>query len=448
MIRLAAAIVLGLVAAFTYEAVRGRDIPAPNDLRVAARQFVEHLVAGEYAVAVKTFDARMTRAMPPEKIRKAWQSLPLKVGPLREIVGVRMEKAGPLDIAVVTCRFEKSLLDVKIVYNAKRKVSGLRFAPSAPAASPLPPDEDSKSLTEQEVTVGSGAWVLPGTVTVPVGDGPFPAVVLVHGSGPHDRDETLGPNKPFRDLARGLATRGVAVLRYEKRTKHHQLKMATVANSITVKEETIDDAVAAVATLRATEKIDTDRIFVLGHSLGGMVMPRIAEHANAVAGYLIFAGTSRPFEDVLLEQMRYVLAIDGQTSESEAKTLKQLEVKVARVKSSELTKETPSSELPLGVPASYWLDLRGYDPSAAAAELEKPLLILQGGRDYQVTMDDFGRWKQALVGKKNVDFLLYPKGNHLFIEGEDKCTPAEYAKAGHVAETVVDDIAIWIKEQQ
>ncbi len=412
--------------------------------RAHARQFVEQLNAGQYDQAVKSFDATMTGAMTADQLRDAWQALPPKAGDFHEIVSVSLAKKGKYDIAVVTCRFEKGQLDVKVVYDPEGKVSGLWFSPTTPPESPPPPYANPKSYTEKEVTVGSGWWALPGTLTVPVGEGPFPGVVLVHGSGPNDRDETIGPNKPFRDLALGLATKGVAVLRYEKRTKHHQLKMALVANSITVKEETVDDAVAAVATLRAAERIDTKKIFVLGHSLGGMLIPRIAVGDKDVAGFVIFAGTSRPLEDIILEQMDYILGLDDGYSEEDRETLEKLKAQVSRVKSPELAKDSPAHEMPLGVPASYWLDLRDYEPGKEAAKLERPLLIMQAGRDYQVTMDDYEIWKQALSEKANVTFQLYPKCNHLFIEGEGKCTPAEYAKPGYVAKPVVDAIAQWI----
>ncbi len=132
---------------------------------------------------------------------------------------------------------------------------------------------------------------LPGTLSLPLGNGPFPAVVLVHGSGPNDRDETIGPNKPFRDLAHGLASRGTAVLRYEKRTKQHPILMSLTRSSVTVKEETIDDAVAAVEVLRNHNKIVPNRIFVLGHSLGGMLIPRIAKAEAGIAGLRPGAGS-------------------------------------------------------------------------------------------------------------------------------------------------------------
>jgi uncharacterized protein len=414
-------------------------------LKTLARQFVEQLDAREYEKAVQTFDATMTRVMPPDKLRDAWQSLPPKAGDFHKIVGVAVVKKGNVHIAIVTCRFEKGYLDAKVVYDTAGKISGLWFAPASPPASPPPPYANPKSFTEQDVTVGSGWWALPGTLSQPVGEGPFPAVVLVHGSGPNDRDETIGPNKPFRDLAWGLASQGIAVLRYEKRTRHHQLKMALVAGSLTVKEETIDDAVAAVATLRSSEKINAEKINVLGHSLGGMLIPRIAKRDKDVAGFVILAGTSRPLEDILLEQMNYVLSVEEGHVEKERRVLEKLMAQVDLVKSPDLSKDTPAGELPLGVPAAYWLDLRDYEPAKEAAKLQKPLLIMQAGRDYQVTMDDYRIWQQALSDKSNVGFRLYPKCNHLFIEGEGQCTPAEYATPGHVAKKAIDDIANWLR---
>ncbi|NQV23743.1 MAG: DUF3887 domain-containing protein, partial [Rhodopirellula sp.] len=170
---------IALVAVVTCESVRAQDA-VNSGLKAQARRFVEQLEAGEYDQAVKGFDATMSGAMPADKLRDAWQSLPPKVGALKEIVGVRLEKGGKYDIALVTCQFEKAQLDVKLVYDTQRQVSGLWFTPTPPPESPPPPYADPRSFTEEEVTVGSGWWALPGTLTLPVGKGPFPGVVLVH----------------------------------------------------------------------------------------------------------------------------------------------------------------------------------------------------------------------------------------------------------------------------
>jgi len=411
----------------------------------SAKRFVELLAKNDFATAVKDFDETMTRVMPPEKLQEVWASLLAKTGPLKKQVSVRTAKVPKFEIVLVTCEFEKATLDVKVVFDAAGKITGLWFAPVQPAVEYQAPAYVKRdSFEEREVQVGSEPWVLPGTLSLPKGDGPFPGVVLVHGSGPHDRDETIGPNKPFRDLAWGLASRGIAVLRYEKRTKSHGLKMVAIKDSLTVKEETIDDALAAVSVLRDTETIDASRIYVLGHSLGGMLAPRMAALDRRIAGLIILAGNTRPLEDLFLDQRRWLFSLDGEVSEDEKATLQELEEQVARVKSPELSGETPPETLPSGISAAYWLALRRYDPPAVAKHVKQPMLILQGGRDYQVTMDDYRGWQEALSLRSDVVLKVYPECNHLFIEGEGTSTPAEYQVPGHVAEVVIEDIANWI----
>lgn len=410
-----------------------------------AKALVAHLAAGEFDRAIEPFDPTMKRVMPAAKLKEVWSGLTTQYGPLERATETRIVKTKRYEFVFVTCEFHWWKLDAKVVFDADNLVTGLFFVPSGKYKPPS--YADPAKFEEKALSIGSAPWSLPGTLLLPKGEGPFPAVVLVHGSGPNDRDETLGPNKPFRDLASGLASRGIAVLRYEKRTKQYPLAMSLLANSITVKAETVDDASAAVDALAACEKIDRQRIFVLGHSLGGSLIPRIATANHRIAGFISLAGSTRPLEDVILEQTRYILSLDGKISAGEQKQLDELAQQVARVKSPELSAKTGNKALPLGVPVPYWIDLRGYDPAEAAVAVKRPLLILQGERDYQVTMEDFGRWKKALAARKDVTFISYPALNHLFIAGKGPGSPAEYSTQGNVAEKVVLDIAQWIKGQ-
>jgi hypothetical protein len=270
-------------------------------------------------------------------------------------------------------------------------------------------------------------------------------VVLVHGSGPNNRDEGGDLIAPFRDLAWGLASQGIAVLRYDKRTLVYQDQLAAQGGEITVWEETVDDAAAAVDLLSHTEGIDPANVFVLGHSLGGTLVPRIAGVSPQARGFVILAGAARPFEDLILEQTEYIASLDGAVTPDEQASLDQLRKAVAKVKSPELSPDTPASGLPFGAWGGYWLDLRGYDPAEAARSIGRPVLVLQGERDYQVTMEDFSRWQGALSGMPNVTFKTYPDLNHLFITGTGKSVPAEYNQPGHVSQAVVEDIASFIK---
>jgi hypothetical protein len=224
--------------------------------------------------------------------------------------------------------------------------------------------------------------------------------------------------------------------------------MALLSGSITVKQETVDDAVAAIDTLAGRERIDGSRVFMLGHSLGGNMIPRIGAATDKIAGFISFAGSTRPLEEIVLEQTKYILALDGNITDEEQQKIDEIAKQVERVKSSDLSTDTATKELPLGVAAQYWLDLRGYDAAESAKKLRKPLLVLQGERDYQVTMADFERWKETLGSRDDVKFISYPKLNHLFVEGEGKSSPAEYTAPGNVAEVVVKDIASWINAQK
>ncbi len=422
--------------------VRSQEASGSAELETAARQFVDLLAKGEYAAAAEKFDAVMKVAADVQTLARSWKMVVDQAGPFKAQRGVRAESVGAYEAVFVTCEFAKGKLDVKVVFNREKKVAGLFFVPTRPAVTyAAPAYVRRENFREEEVTLGERQWPLAGTVSMPNGAGPFPGVVLVHGSGPLDRDQSVGANKPFRDLAWGLASRKIAVLRYEKRTKAHQLKFAQ-ASEVTVKDETIDDALSAAWRLRKADRIDKDRIVVLGHSLGGMIIPRIAKGDPILAGFVVMAGPARPLEDLMLAQMSYLSGLDGKTDPAEKARLEKLKAEIAKIKDPKLSPQTPG--LLLGAPASYWLDLRGYDAPAQARNTPKPMLILQGQRDYQVTTADFAAWKEALSLRKDVQFKLYPRLNHLFIAGQGKPSPAEYEKAGHVAEEVIEDIAKWV----
>lgn len=422
-----------------------------EDIKRSALELIGQTTRGDFAGVADKFDDTMKNALPQETLQELWKQLIGQLGPIVKVNGVNTtEVQGYRDI-IVACQFEKAAMDMHVLFNGQGRISGLNFTPAADSSAGgqyTPPFYvDPNAFMDTDITVGSGEWALPGMLSMPEGPGPFPGIVLVHGSGPNDRDETIGPNKVFRDLAWGMASRGIAVVRYDKRTLVHRSKFTPeLSSNFTVKDETVDDALLAVRLLRQTPKVDTKRIFVLGHSLGGMLLPWIGSLDTGLTGLIIMAGSSRPIEDSMLDQFTYIYGLSGAMSEQQKSDLEKLKVQVARAKSPELNENTPRKDLPMGMWPVYVLSMRDYKPVETARSLPMPILVLQGGRDYQVMpAKDFEAWKAGLQDKANVSFKLFPKLNHLMISGEGPCRPEEYSIGGHVSEDVLDTIVRWIK---
>lgn len=411
-----------------------------------AQMFVDALTDKDFAAAYEFFADEVKPQIPVEVLPQIWAQITDEYGEFRRFK--EMKKAADGKSLIAALEFEKKTENFRFVFDEKGKILGFTLAPpekptATTAEYETPKYADITSFTETETTVGAGEWALPATLTMPKGETNVSAVVLVHGSGPNDRDETIGGNKIFKDLAWGLASRGIAVLRYEKRTKQYAAKLAAVKN-FTVNEETVDDAVFAARLLMKTRNVNPKKVFVLGHSLGGYLLPRIAEKEKAIAGLVSFAGATRPLEDVIPEQYAYIFSLDGKISPAEQTRIDEVKKISAKIKALQEV-DRASSEFYFGATAPYYLDLQNYDPPNAAQKLKQPMFIVQGESDYQVTMRDFNNWKTALGKRKNIAFKSYPKLTHLFMETVgDKPSPQDYEKTNHVNAQVVSDLAEWI----
>ena len=394
------ALVLAIVVAAisAHGPVQAQDVAWP-ELAKAAETTIDQLMAGEYTPVVARFNEKMRAAATEDFLRQSMASLTTQLGAFKGRTGTRTEERGGMRLVVMGCDFERAQVDAQIAFDAQERIAGLSFRPQAqPAAAyTAPPYVNSAAFKEEDVVVDAGGWPLPGTLSVPSGAGPFPAVVFVHGSGQHDRDETIGPNKPFRDLAWGLASRGIAVLRYEKRTRQHQQRVAQIQGSFTVKEEAIDDAVAAVALLRTRAVVRADRIFVLGHSLGAMLAPRIAAADPRVAGLVLMAGPVRSLEQSVVDQVRYLANVDGTVSPDEQTQINMADALMAAVRDLK-PGDPPIQTMFVSAPASYWLDLKGYSApeavaNAGAADAAPPGRARLPGDDGRLRRVEEGAWR-------------------------------------------------------
>jgi dienelactone hydrolase len=402
------------------------------DPAATARKALDAVLGGRYS----EFTAMGTADVQKDLNEAALAKLGAQIktfGAVDKIDDPQITKIGPNTAVVFPVHFAAQNINFRLLINSSGQVGGFFMLPGEMVWK-RPDYSKPDAFTERQVTVGEGDWKLPGTLTMPTGAGPFPGIVLVHGSGPNDRDETVGGTKVFKDLAEGLASRGVAVLRYEKRTKVYGPRVATM-KVFTLHDETVEDALKAAALLRTQQGVDPKRVFILGHSLGGYAAPRIAQEDPQIGGLILMAGNARHLEDLVVEQVQ---ALGGT-----AKALENAKAIQAKVKSLEPGDE--ASPAVLGAPPTYWLDLKDYDPVTDAAKLNLPMLILQGERDYQVTMKDFELWKAGLGKKQGVVMKSYPALNHLFVAGTGTSSSAEYMKPGHVAPEVIEEIAAFVK---
>jgi dienelactone hydrolase len=424
-----------------------------QDFEAIGKGLINQLVARQFDQAEAQFDAQMKAALPATKVPEVWDSLLGQAGAFKSIVSTRVAERQGLHAAIIRCEFERATLDAKIFMDAQGQVKGLFFEPASnspggPTAAEWTAPSYAKPdlFHERETTIVSGRWELPGTLSLPSTKTAVPAVVLIQGSGPQDQDETIGPNKPFKDLADGLASQNIAVLRYVKRTKQYGADSKSDA-PFTVKDEITDDAIAAVALLAKMPEVNKKQIYVLGHSLGGMLAPRIAVEDPQVAGIIILAGTARSLGKVVVEQVKYIAGLSGTQTPEDQKQIEMAEAIAAQVESPALKPDAVVDFFGSPIPGSYFLDLRSYDPGKVAASLKIPILVLQGGRDYQVTNADFDVWKKALSDDPRATLKFYPAYTHLFMPGTGSgaASPEDYSVAGNVSEDVINDIARWIR---
>lgn len=304
-------------------------------------------------------------------------------------------------------------------------------------------------MIKENIVVGEGTkYPLKGIFTLPDNLSlPVPAVVFVHGSGASNMDEKVGKLTPFKDLAEGLAKHGIASVRYDKRSFVHGLRLIR-EKDVTVKKETIEDAILATEILKKDSRIDKENIFIVGHSMGAMLAPRIDAEGGNYKGLVLLAGSPRKLEEIMLDQNQEVL--------QSTKGLAQWIVKKQAAKITAMfeglyelsDEEAKKKKVGGGTTLYYFKEMGEHLTPSYLEKLEKPVIIMQGEKDFQATVEkDFQAYKELLKGKANVTFCLYENLNHAFVPsiyGNIMKVKQEYNVEQHIGEDVIEDLARWI----
>lgn len=408
------------------------------DLKELSEKYALQLIAGEFDLTYETLSLTVRQQMSKEDLKLGWDTTVASLGEFIQIYETDEITQDQNTIVKVILEYENSGLEISFTYNSSDKLDGLWLNYKSLKIEL----EINDKFEEAEILVGEGGYPVKGILTLPKGIENPPVVILVHGSGTHDVDETIELNKPFRDIAYGLAEQGIASIRYQEQLLQYP---ELVSDNLTINEDSLEDAAKAISYAVSCGQVDTDRIFIIGHSLGGMMAPKIASDHPEVAGIICLAGSPRKLEDIVVDQQNLMIGIsEGLTEEQKSGYISDAETQATAIRE---LKEGDTQVL-FGIAASYWYSLNQIDIYNIVKDLNIPMLIAQGSADWQVYADkDYVEWQELLGDRDNVTFHLYDNLNHLFMTNDDSVVLDQYTNKGTVDQQLIDDMAAWIKQQ-
>lgn len=376
-----------------------------------------------YEKAYLFFDESIKNQLSQENLKETINQLESQLGKFKSIIEINKEKENYFYYS----GFEYMKLDIKISFNENNKIVGFFFVPHK--------EFNKENSLGKDLNIKSNNIELKGTILVPEIGNLKKLVIFVHGSGPNDRDETIFENKPFKDIAENLFARGIASYRFDKRTLTNP---ESFNDKSTIDEEVTNDIINIVNYFINDTQFSNYEIIILGHSLGAHLLPRIANNSNQISKIILLAGNARSLDKLLEEQYNYIYNLNP-TSELKVE-IEKLNEQISILNSISFNLDVSKENLPLNLSADYWKSILDYKPLKEIQNVKIPILILQGERDYQVTMKDFKLWKTSLKTNKKAKFISYPKLNHLFMTGENPSEPKEYSIKGKVDDKVIEDI--------
>ena len=384
---------LSIILLFLFFIIQNKSLLSQN---IIGKEFLLCINETDYYCAHEKFEKNLADKLSIDELKSIWESILVYSGKLNSYRFNCSESFNnnEFQIDYFTCEFELKTIDLKIVLNKNEKIAGFFLVPihqcniekSNYTAAPY---HNQKLYRESDIEIKNDTLLLKASLCLPITNKTHSICIFIHGSGAYDRDETIGENKPFKDIAHGLASNAIASIRFDKRTFSYK----ELPSEMTIKEEVTNDVESIIKYILEDKQLKELDMYLIGHSLGGMLAPKIASENKTIKGCILMAANARRLDHLLIPQMEYLAKLDGQVDIDEQNQLKRARKQLNYLNDS-LSLNAPSNKLPLNLPASYWMSLKEYNQTETVQNLQIPILFLQGKRDYQVTMDDYRLWKK------------------------------------------------------
>ncbi|MCI6498609.1 MAG: DUF3887 domain-containing protein [Lachnospiraceae bacterium] len=390
--------------------------------------YCEEMVEGKFDNIVNDFSSELSAQVNKQTLKQVWNNYTSNIGEYSSEYEITEKSENTLDVSL---KFKDNGLKVSLSFDENKKITGIYLnycdANSINGKNEDADDSENKEEKYRENHITIGEYNVDGILTLPVSGEKCPVVVMVQGSGQSDYNEKSGDVKPFEDIAIGLAENGIASIRINKRFYQYP---ELYSDDATIYDEVLNDIYDAIDYVENDKKIDTDRIYLLGHSLGAMLGPKIINEKKSICGFISMAGSPRKLEDIILDQNKeYLSELDIEEKEKEKQLQEVIDI-VEKIKNI----DESSRETLLGASAKYWISLDSIDYKALSQNVTIPVLALQGDEDKQISVGtDFSELKQ--IFSENGEYILYEGLDHLFMkDGETR-----------VDDKVIEDIIKWIK---
>jgi predicted esterase len=418
-----------------------QEEPVKDPYIKLAKQFIGAVKRNEYHKNYRFFDSSFYGRTISAQTQKTVEEFIREKGPIVAIEKTEADTQG-CKMATATCiKTAKGKYLWYHYFDQGQRIQRFEIDTFTQQWFYVPQALTNKNFTRKEILIEPNAFIkLPGSLYLPTVNKKSPLVMLVHGSGPHDRNISVGRNKIFLDMALDLVQKGIAVLIYDKRTYVYQYRDPFPMDSMDYNTETVDDAVAAFKLAKTITAIDTGRIYIAGHSQGALCGPLIAKQCRGLKGLILLAAPARSLLEIIPEQLDYVNTFASAENKDKALEMSNaIKWQVQNAMKPDLNLKSKTM-LPFGAKPKYWLMDRNYKVLDEAKKLALPMYVLQGGRDYNVTKKDYDLWVNAMQGKTNFKSYWFEDLDHMFFEGTGMAKPEDAMKPNHVSKKLTDKI--------